>query len=86
MEETAKHEVRMENRKSLVVGGVGDVLSFSEEEVRLSVSGGVRLTVTGEGMKMLGFDKRTGEARLCGTVKSLVYRDGVSAGKRKIFR
>lgn len=86
MEENRKHEIRAENRKSFYASGAEDVISFSENEVRISLCGGMKMVVTGEGLKMIGFDKRSGEVRLIGTVKGIAYRDAAFTGKRKIFR
>ncbi len=75
MEQTKAHKLTLDDRKYLAVCGVADVLCFNEREVRLSLSGGGKMFVTGENLKIEGFSRQTGEARVNGTVRSIKYSD-----------
>ena len=46
MEQNA-HSLTLENRNFLSLGGVADVGSFNENEVRLKLSDSTKITVTG---------------------------------------
>lgn len=82
MEQNA-HNLTLENRNYLTLSGITDVGSFNENEIRLKLSDGVKITVTGSKLQIVGFDKKTGECRLSGRVNAIKYAEvGVSAPKR----
>ena len=85
MEQTKAHKLTLDDRKYLAVCGVADVLCFNDREVRLALCGGGKLFVLGENLKIEGFSKQTGEARVNGTVRSMRYSD-LLGGARGFFK
>lgn len=79
----AKHqEIRMLNRKTLEITGVGNVESFDNEEFLLITECGF-LAVRGQNLHMKNLSLEQGLVAIEGTVHSLVYLDGASTGKSK---
>lgn len=66
------HNVIIENREKMMVSGVLDVDSFDEQTVVLITEKG-KLTVRGDGLKVLGFTVETGELQLQGNIIALGY-------------
>ena len=85
MEQNA-HSLTLENRNFLSLGGVAEVGSFNENEVRLKLSDGTKITVTGSKLQIIGFDKKTGECRLSGRVNSIKYTDAGATSPKRFFR
>ncbi|MBW5449030.1 sporulation protein YabP [Cohnella sp. CFH 77786] len=79
----AKHqEIRMLNRKTLEITGVGNVESFDSEEFLLVTECGF-LAVRGQNLHMKNLSLEQGLVAIEGTVHSLVYLDGAGTGKSK---
>lgn len=66
------HNVIIENREKMMVSGVLDVDSFDEQTVILLTEKG-KLTVRGDGLKVLGFTVETGDLQLQGNIIALGY-------------
>ena len=86
MEEKISHNLTLCKRNYLAIDGVSDVSSFNESEVRLRLLGGEKLTVAGEKLQIVGFDKKTGECKLSGKINSLKYADAGLSSPRKFFK
>ena len=69
----SKHSVVLEQRKSLSIGGVETVSSFSEVKIVLTLLGGDRLSVVGTGLKIPGFSKTSGTFTAEGDVIGISY-------------
>lgn len=76
------HEIRMLNRKTLEITGVGNVESFDNEEFLLVTECGF-LAVRGQNLNMKNLSLEQGLVAIEGTVQSLVYLDGAGSGKSK---
>ncbi len=72
MQNTAQHTVHIENREKMMVSGVVDVDSFDEQTVVLLTEKG-KLTVKGDGLKVIGFTVETGDLQLQGKIIALGY-------------
>lgn len=74
MNETSqkKHNLILENRQSLSLGGVNDVLGFNEEAVTLSSEAG-DLLIRGEGLHISKLSLETGEVNVDGKINALIY-------------
>ncbi len=68
------HTIILENRKSLSIGGVTDVDSFDEREIRLYTKLG-ELTVTGRDLHINAVSIETGNMTVEGDIWSLQYGD-----------
>lgn len=69
-----KHNLILENRKNLSLGGIDDVLGFNEETVTLSGSFGI-LVVRGENLHISKLSLETGEVTLDGKINALIYSE-----------
>ncbi|WP_372633215.1 sporulation protein YabP [Cohnella sp.] len=77
-----KHqEIRMLNRKTLDITGVSNVDSFDNEEFLLETECGY-LTVRGQNLHMKNLSLDQGLVSIEGTIHSLVYLDGSTAGTK----
>lgn len=74
------HKIQIMNRKSGVVTGVRDVVSFDNKEVILETVDGM-LQMKGEGFHVKHLTLEKGEVDFEGRIDSLVYSDGQSAAK-----
>jgi hypothetical protein len=68
-----KHSVLLEQKKSLSIGGIESVSSFSEVKIVLTLLGGERITVIGSGLKITGFSKTSGVFTAEGDVMGISY-------------
>lgn len=69
-----KHNLILENRKNLSLGGIDDVLGFNEEMVTLSGSCGI-LIVRGDNLHISKLSLETGEVSLDGKIDALIYSE-----------
>ncbi len=68
------HSVIMEERKTLLVGGVSDVDSFDEQTVIVYTDLG-ELTVRGSDLHINKLNTDTGELSLAGRIDGMMYTD-----------
>lgn len=83
MDAQAKGKITVTDRKSIVLDGVDNVLSFDENYIALSTSLG-ELNVEGEGLKIENLSKENGEITVCGRIGALYYKEK-NLKKRKVF-
>lgn len=84
-----KHNIILEDRRSLMVSGVSDVDSFDEQTVMLYTELG-ELTIRGSDLHMNKLNVETGEVNIEGSISSLSYQDenvrGSGGFMGKLFR
>ena len=68
------NNLNLENRRALSVSGVDDVESFDEHEIVMRC-GGTLLVVGGEELSVGKLSVESGEVRVQGLIRSLVYED-----------
>lgn len=83
MEPQAKGKIIITDRKSTVLDGVENVLSFDESYITLSTSLG-ELNIEGDGLKIENLSKESGEITVSGRICALYYKEKKSK-KRKVF-
>lgn len=71
-EQTLPHNIVIENRKTLLLTGVKEVLNFCDEEINLVTNLGT-LTVRGNNLKIGNFNTQTGELSATGEIVAVVY-------------
>lgn len=76
------HKIIMEDRKSLFIGGVENVESFSDSQILLDTTLG-RLLVKGENLHIKKLDVAGGDFSLTGKVNALEYQK--KSGKKGGF-
>ena len=69
------HSLIIKKKKKLLLTGVSDVKSFDDDAVVMDTVMG-ELTVKGEKLHILGFNRETGDLTLEGAVWLLGYNDG----------
>ena len=79
-----KSTLTLQNRKTLSLDGVSDVLSFDESTVLLKTALGT-LTVEGSGLHILQLDLESGRVTVEGSVSALLYSDKSAGGKGGFF-
>lgn len=75
------HKVAMTNRKSCIIGGVNDVLSFDIHEILLETEQGM-LMIKGDELHVSRLTLEKGEVDIDGRIDSLTYSDAGSAGRK----
>ncbi len=75
------HKVAMTNRRSCIVGGVNDVLSFDIHEILLETEQGM-LMIKGDELHVSRLTLEKGEVDIDGRIDSLTYSDAGAAGRK----
>ena len=71
----------LENRKTLSLEGIENIVSFDDSFVLLDTSDAT-VTVDGEGLKILKMDTGSGEVIITGRINGLVYSDKKQSERR----
>ncbi len=75
------HKIAMTNRRSCVIGGVNDVLSFDIHEILLETEQGM-LMIKGDELHVNRLTLEKGEVDIDGRIDSLTYSDAGSPGRK----
>ena len=78
------HQITITQKKDVMVTAVEGVLAFSETKITLSLVGGGKMYVAGNGLKILGFSKEDGIFSASGSVAGVSY--GGNGFAAKLFR
>ncbi len=79
------HKITLSSRKSAIITGVNDVLSFDANEVLLETEQGI-LMIRGDELHVNRLTLEKGEVDIDGRVDSLTYSDGAySKGGESFF-
>lgn len=76
----------VEEQKKTHVSGVLEVLGFNEREVRLKLKNGNGMTFIGEGLKIGGFNKESGNFCLDGKIFTIKYSGVKENLLKKVFK
>lgn len=76
-EQNLPHNIIIENRKTLLLTGVKEVLNFCEDEINLITNLGT-LTVRGSSLKIGNFNTETGDLSAQGEIIAVVYTNKTS--------
>lgn len=71
---TLPHKLTLQERKTLTMTGVTEVISFDEDSVALSTCMG-NLTVHGENLQLKNLSLDGGQVTVTGTIAALIYED-----------
>lgn len=82
--QTEIHQITVTQKRDVSVTCVDGVLAFSESKITLSLKGGGRLFVAGNGLKIAGFSKESGIFTASGNVVGVSY--GGKSFAAKLFR
>lgn len=78
------HQVSVTDRKTCSLTDVIEVLSFSDKEIKILLKDGIKLSISGSGLKINLFNKQNGALCAEGEVFSLKYSGGENFIKRLI--
>ena len=84
-EERIPHKLTLNERKSLTMTGVSEVVSFDEGQVVLKTCLGT-LTVEGEGLHVQKLLLDCGEVSLCGKIVGIFYSEKGDGERGGLFR
>ena len=86
MEETRlPHKLQLNERKSLTMTGVTEVVSFDENAVVLQTSLGL-LIVQGQQLSLKNLSLDGGQVAVEGSISALAYEEPRQSGWRRLFR
>ena len=84
-EEHLPHKLQMNERKSLTMTGVTEVVSFDESAVVLQTSLGL-LIVQGQQLQLKNLSLDGGQVAVEGNISALSYEEPRQGGWRRLFR
>ena len=84
MDSTRNHNVKLENRKKLVLDGVNDVVSFDDMSVVLDTAMG-RLNINGTELHIQVLCLESGEVVIEGNISEMIYEDESNDTPRGLF-
>lgn len=79
-----EHVLTLTQKKLLNITNIDEVLDFDEKEITLN-SKEDRITIKGNGLKIIAFDKSTGNFQSEGEVYSIIYGKNLPIFK-KLFK
>ncbi len=85
MEQNCPHVLTVENRKGVFATGVIEVIFFNDREIRLNIAD-CKLVISGENLKISGFNKQSGEFKATGTVFGTKYINSTNLSVKKFFK
>lgn len=84
-EEHLPHKLQLNERKSLTMSGVTEVVSFDEATVVLQTSLGL-LVVQGQQLQLRNLSLDGGQVAVEGSISALSYEEPRQSGWRRLFR
>lgn len=68
------HTLNIENQKRIQLSSVAEVNGFSDKEIRVTLVSGVKISVTGQAMKITNFQKESGQFVADGQIIGVKYQ------------
>ena len=84
-DEHLPHKLQLNERKSLIMTGVTEVVSFDETAVVLQTSLGL-LIVQGQQLSLKNLSLDGGQVAVEGSISALAYEEPRQSGWRRLFR
>lgn len=78
-------KILLEDRKRLSMTGVSTVDGFSEQCLKLTISGN-KITILGDNLKITAFNKSTGNLMAEGTISEIKYNHKKAPFIKRIFK
>ncbi len=73
-----QHNLVVENQKRLSASSVAEVNGFSDKEIMLTLVGGKKITIFGQGLKITNFQKQSGNFIADGEILKITYHGNKS--------
>ncbi len=67
------HTLSIENQKRIQISSVAEVNGFSDKEIRVTLASGVKISVSGQDMKITHFQKESGQFVADGQILGVKY-------------
>lgn len=80
------HIITVYNKKRINITTVLEVLAFSDKEVKFRLTDKSALIITGNNLKIAGFDNNTGNATIVGDIISTKYKTKEESFIKKVFK
>ncbi|MBO5712867.1 MAG: YabP/YqfC family sporulation protein [Clostridia bacterium] len=80
------HILTLDNRKKATITAVSEVLSFSDKEVKLKLNDTSVMLITGNALKIGGFDNKSGNALILGEITLIKYKPKEESVLKKVFK
>ena len=84
--ENNNHILTIDNKKRLQVTAVSEVLAFTDKEVKLKLNDKTIVFISGNGLKIGGFDNSSGNALILGDVIAVKYKGQEESLIKKVFK
>ena len=84
MQEASIHSIKIDQRKEIEVSGAVSVIAFSDTKITLEITGGVRLYVVGNNIKISGCSSANGSFYAKGEIQGVSY--GGKSFASKLFK
>ncbi len=84
--ENCIHSVNIDGMARVTATAVEEVAGFTEKEIRLKVRGGDTLVLSGDNLKILCFDNKSGAFTAQGAIAGLKYRAKAESVVKRIFK
>ncbi len=72
--ENNNYKVIVENRSDVLITSVLEVLSFTEKEIKIKLFNATIIKITGENLKIIGFDNQSGNFKMKGLISNVAYK------------
>ena len=80
------HFLTVDNKKSANITAVSEVLAFSDKEVKLKLFDKTVMIISGNGLKIAGFDNSNGKALILGEIFFIKYKGKEESFIKKVFK
>ena len=84
--ENFKHTLTIENKNTVTISEVAEVLGFSDKEIKLKLKDNSILTIEGEDLKILSFDNVGGNFSMQGKISVTKYREKGTSLVKRVFK
>ncbi len=85
MEENSAQNVTIEQQKKITMTAVESVDGFTAQQITLTLSGGGRAIITGDGLKIINFSKSNGNFGASGKISGVRFADKKLKISKRLF-
>ena len=85
MEGNSEQTVLIEDQKKVTLSAVDSVDAFTAQQISLTLSGGGKAVVAGEGLKIVNFSKSNGNFTAVGKITGLRFADKRQNITKRLF-
>lgn len=85
MENNKKHTLQIEIGQGFISTSTEEVVAFNEKEIKFRLKSGEKVIVTGENLRINGFNKQLGELKVVGDVSVVKYVQLVGQKIKKLL-